>query len=470
MNGRGKIKFTRIAAFFLLLFFTLILIFVTESRAVRSISFAISTLTADPSDEEMYQAQQPDEDSENVTSIILAADKKYDIDAGFIEFCINDENINTDGQLLSNIIYYIGSSGYRDDMWGELTGLSFSVLYDIYTGAAAADSSGDPSITVFGDLYESSTTTISFAGDVNLSYDWYLLEYFRAHYSSVEDCFSSDLLDLMRGSDIFVVNNEFSISTRGTALSGKLYTFRADPDDIHFLTDIGVDLVTLANNHVYDYGEDAFFDTISHLEDAGIITVGAGESIDEASKVKYIISGGMKIAFCAASSAETNRYTPVADEETAGVMGIYDTAAFLAEIEEAAANSDYVVVLAHFGTENSNTVNDTQRAAAEAMIDAGADIVVGAHPHVLQPIEYYNGGLIAYSLGNFWFNMNTVDTGVLTVSVDVNLRTTYKFTPCIQSAGAVTTAEGDELTRIIEWMNSVSDTAVIGENLKISEK
>ena len=82
----------------------------------------------------------------------------------------------------------------------------------------------------------------------------------------IYDCFSEDLLDIMNGVDVMLVNNEFTYSTRGTALRGKAYTFRADPSRVTLLEVFGTDIVNLANNHVYDYGEDALLDTIATLD------------------------------------------------------------------------------------------------------------------------------------------------------------------------------------------------------------
>ena len=455
----------RAVAALLLLALTAVTVAAAWRTEMEGITSSLSPLTGVPSDDEMQSVAKYDDTGDSIYDIIESADKKYDVDRGFLDFCVGNKNINRDGTLLAACKRYLDSRGYRDDMWETLTGYTFSVLYDIYKGNLTS-----PNVTVLGDVYDQKKTTLAFTGDVNLSYDWYNMEHFRNAGGKVENVFSADLLDMMRKADLLLVNNEFSISDRGSPLSGKTYTFRARPADLSILSDLGVDIVSLANNHVYDYGPDAFADTLTNLDAAGILRIGAGMDETEASGVRYIISGGMKIALCAASSAEKNRFTPVADGDSAGVMGIYETDAFCRVVEDAKAHADLVIAYLHFGTENSNGIDDKQQAAAHAIIDAGADIIIGAHPHVLQPIEYYNGCPIIYSLGNFWFNKKTLDTGILTVSASVGIRPVLRFYPCIQSGGNVALAGDADKSRIIEMMNSWSSSANIGEDNRVRER
>ena len=465
MRTRREIRSTRVAACLLLLLLTVAVVAVSWHTKMMSITTSLPPLPNIPSDDELSLHITYTGSDNDVRDAILEADKKYDIDRGFIDFCANNDAISPDGDFFTLCRRYLDSVGYRDEMWETLTGYTFSVLYDIYTGRIDSEN-----VTVLGDLYAHRKTTLAFTGDVNLSYDWYNMEHFRDAGGKVENVVSADLLDIMRSADLLLVNNEFSISDRGSPLNGKRYTFRARPDDLSIFAELGVDIVSLANNHVYDYGPDAFSDTLSHLDDAGILRIGAGMDEAEASAVRYVISGGMKIAFCAASSAEINRFTPVAGEDTPGVMGLYETDAFCRVVSEAKANADLVIAYVHFGTENSNKINDTQRAAAHAIVDAGADIIIGAHPHVLQPIEYYDGCPIVYSLGNFWFNTTTLDTAILTVSTSVGIRPVVRFYPCIQSGGNVALAGEADSARIIAMMNSWSDSADINDDNRVRER
>ena len=163
----------------------------------------------------------------------------------------------------------------------------------------------------------------------------------------------------------------------------------------------------------------------------------------------------MKYAIVAASCAEKNIFTPAATSSSGGIMYTYDPTDFLDVIREAVAVSDYVIAYVHWGDENTSRVNDMQRQLARAYIDAGADIVIGAHPHCLQPFEYYNDNLIVYSLGNYWFNTEETDTVLLTVSKSVSIKETVKVHAAVQRDGGVYTSDEASL-RIISYINSMS--------------
>jgi len=122
----------------------------------------------------------------------------------------------------------------------------------------------------------------------------------------------------------------------------------------------------------------------------------------------------------AASRAELTLYTPEATDSSPGILLCYDDTLFLESIREAAENADYVVALPHWGTEHSTVLEDGQISSAHAYIDAGADAVVGTHPHILQGLEYYNGKPILYSLGNFWFDSYDIDTMVAEIRITGN--------------------------------------------------
>ena len=116
------------------------------------------------------------------------------------------------------------------------------------------------------------------------------------------------------------------------------------------------------------------------------------------------------MAYVAASHAEYEVFTPEAGGDSPGIMWCYDNEKFLDSIREAAENADFVVALPHWGVEHSTELEAEQVESAHAYIDAGADAVIGAHPHILQGLEYYEGKPIMYSLGNFWFDGYDIDT------------------------------------------------------------
>ena len=257
--------------------------------------------------------------------------------------------------------------------------------------------------------------TLCFAGDINFDENWATTQYLNTCENGIADCISPELISTMQQADIMWINNEFTYSDRGQPLSGKAYTFRANPDRVENLKLLGVDIVGLANNHVYDYGKDALLDTMDTLDAAGIPYVGAGHNLEEASEPVYMEVQGKTVAFVAASRAEKNKMTPQATDTEPGILRCYDTELFDEEIKEADANADIVVALPHWGTEYSTVLEPVQTQTAHEYIDSGADAIIGAHTHCLQGFEYYNDVPIVYSLGNYWFNEKTLDTMLITL-------------------------------------------------------
>lgn len=264
---------------------------------------------------------------------------------------------------------------------------------------------------------ESGPIVLAFAGDVNLDEASYPVKKYDSENKNITKCLSEDLLKEMLDADIMMLNNEFAYSTRGTKTANKSYTFRADPSRVEILKEMGVDIVSLANNHALDYGQDALVDTFTTLEDAAIDYVGAGMNMERAKAPVYYTVKGKKIAYVAASRVifATNWY---ATDTRPGMVGTYDPALILETIKEAKANSDYVIVYVHWGVERTNYPEKYQRTLATKYIDAGADAVIGCHPHVMQGIEFYKGKPIAYSLSNFWFSRATVESALFKLYID----------------------------------------------------
>ena len=253
--------------------------------------------------------------------------------------------------------------------------------------------------------------TLGFAGDICLGDNYIPMQHLAAIGSEdISDGIDPRFIEIMRGMDLMWINNEFVYSRRGEPLPGKAWTFCGDPDNVSYLKDLGVDIVGLANNHTFDFGEVSFLDTLETLEDAQIPYVGAGRNLAQASEPVYLEADGFRIAYVAASRAEYTIYTPEATDTEPGILWCYDYDRFLKSIEKAAANADYVIALPHWGVEHSTELEDEQIRGAHACIDASADAVIGAHPHILQGIEYYKGKPIMYSLGNFWFDDYDIDT------------------------------------------------------------
>lgn len=291
----------------------------------------------------------------------------------------------------------------------DATGYTLNSLIDIY-GSKSSINMGNNGKDTF---------TLGFTGDINFTYSGYVMTHARNMPNQVLDCIDETFQNEMRAADIMLVNNEFPYSNRGSALVGKKYTFRSDPENVKYMTAMGVDIVSLANNHAYDYGYDAFVDTISTLNDANIPFVGAGMNSEEANAPVTFIQNGYKIAYLACSGVESPIQTPVATETSEGIMGSYDDgAAMTAAIKKAKETCDYVFVYPHWGYENTTALSNGQLQHSRAWIDAGADAIIGNHAHILQGMEYYNGKFIAYSMGNFWFNTRNQPTILLKLEID----------------------------------------------------
>lgn len=138
------------------------------------------------------------------------------------------------------------------------------------------------------DAKKTDEVSLLFAGDICLAEDGFVLDYYDTT-SGLKDCISEKIIEQCNEADIFMLNNEFSISDRGSAIPGKMYTFRAKPERVKILNELGADIVSLANNHVYDFGHEAFEDTIDIIRNAGITTVGGGRNSNEAEKVVYYV-------------------------------------------------------------------------------------------------------------------------------------------------------------------------------------
>ena len=228
---------------------------------------------------------------------------------------------------------------------------------------------------------DSERVTFAFAGDILLDDEYAMMFHYRTRGSDINDTFSADLLERMRSADVFMLNNEFPFSTRGTPTEGKTFTFRANPANIDMYELLGVDIVSLANNHAYDYGEDALLDTFTTLENAGIPYVGAGRNIEEARKPVYFIANGMKIAVVSATQIERNAVpdTKEATATNAGVLRCMDPTALLEVIAEAEANSDFVILYIHWGTESQAETDWLQDKQAPVYAQAGVDQIGRAH-------------------------------------------------------------------------------------------
>ncbi len=202
--------------------------------------------------------------------------------------------------------------------------------------------------------------------------------------------------------DILFANLESVISDKGTKV-GSIYSFRADPRAMDTLVYGGFDIVSVANNHTFDYGRLAMEDSFSRLEEAGIIYLGGGFNEIEAFSMRVIEKEGIKIGFLGYS--QFGHYRAGADASGIAVVNNEsDLERVIKDINKFKDEVDVLIVSFHWGDEYMLLPNYFQKEYGRKIIDAGADLIIGHHPHVIQPVENYNNGWIAYSLGNFVFD------------------------------------------------------------------
>ena len=243
--------------------------------------------------------------------------------------------------------------------------------------------------------------------------------------------------ELVSKADLFFANLEIPLGTRGHPRE-KMYTYRSDPSVAKVLRTVGVDAVSLANNHMLDYGEEVLLQTLRILTRSRIPHVGAGRNITEASKPVFLERKGVRIAFL--SLAATLPLGAAASENRSGIAPVHvqtsyeidptslqeqpgdppkirtrvesrDEERICRGIRRARTRADHVVVGIHWGIAFTKQRAEYEQPLGRKMIEAGASLVVGTHPHVRQGIERYKNGVILYSLGDFVFHDRVDMTG-----------------------------------------------------------
>ena len=363
------------------------------------------------------------------------------------------------------------------EIWYQLTGKSIHVLWYEYCDMTGMQQYSYDKTYVL-DKQTDGDIVIDFTGDVSFADGIATTDFMDHQMNGIYDCFSEDLLDEMQSADILMINNEFAYTDRGTALAGKAYTFRANPSRVALMSDLGADIVSVANNHVYDYDEIGLLDTLNTLSLAEMPYVGAGVNLEEAKKPAYFIIGGRKIAIVAATQIErTLNYTKEATGVEPGVMKCLHPEAFCETIREAKANADFVLVFPHWGTEGNANYGADQVALARAFVEAGADAIIGGHTHCLQTVEYMDDVPIFYSLGNYWFSTTgnmpaTYDTGLAQIHITPEGEIESYFIPCQFDAGVTSELNSEDIaySNIIDSLNGLSLTAHIDEAGHISKK
>lgn len=254
------------------------------------------------------------------------------------------------------------------------------------------------------------TVRLAFGGDVHGESN------IRRALAAGEDPFAS-VAPALRGADVAVVNLETTVG-RGGVRQPKAFSFRAPNSLLAAAANAGIDVVNLGNNHAWDFGADGLTATLRDVRRAAMTSVGAGRDAAEAYAPAIVDVDGVPVAFVGFSRVGAT-WTTRAAEARPGVADGFNLWRATSAVREAKRRADIVVVSVHMGRERVSCPTGRDRAFADAMLGAGASIVAGHHPHVVQPVEHRDGKLVAYSLGNLVFDGRTGPraTGVLTVEV-----------------------------------------------------
>jgi poly-gamma-glutamate synthesis protein (capsule biosynthesis protein) len=221
---------------------------------------------------------------------------------------------------------------------------------------------------------------------------------------------------VLSAADLAVVNLETAVTRRGTP-EPKQFHFRAPASAYEAVKAAGVDAVSIANNHALDYGRVGFADTLDGAAAAGMPVFGGGRTIDEAYAPLILPVRGVRVAIVGFSQIHTLAKSWKAGPATPGIAIAWDVPRAVAAVRAARERADLVIVFNHWGTERVSCPNRDQKAFAIALAEAGADMIIGAHAHVLQGDGWLGRTYVAYGLGNLVWYVGSADTGVLRVTV-----------------------------------------------------
>lgn len=334
-----------------------------------------------------------------------------------------------------------------------LTGIG---LHKFYTSeknlpiAAAKDFQDNP-VSPISSAKRSFTITLSFAGDTILANDYNLpnapMRYNDYAEKNPPSYFFEKVKPIFESDDFTLVNLENVFTDKELTERPKNHSpafwFRSKCKNVDVLKSGSVEGASICNNHIYDYGEEGYNDTLNTVKNAGLECGTENDTI-------YFEKNGFKVAIICST-----------------LWGSWESDKIINRLKESQNNSDYQVVFFHGGTERLHSPEEWKKSAARSFVDNGADLVVGGHPHVLQPREIYNGTEIIYSIGNFCFGANRQPENrtiiyqmQLTVSSDLNLiKATSNIIPCYVYRGEYNNYQPsiveDEVTKnkILDFMD-----------------
>ncbi|MGG0185232.1 CapA family protein [Bacillus rhizoplanae] len=309
--------------------------------------------------------------------------------------------------------------------------------------------------------------TLTFSGDT--MFDWQLRPVIQ---SKGADYPFQHVKPEIEKADYSFVNLESAFTTREKKYPGQLFWIKSDPSTLQAIKNTGYDIVNIGNNHTLDYYQDGLLDTISHVEKIGLPYIGAGKNASDAYTAREVTIKGKKFKFISFV-----RFMPdsawVATNDKPGVANGYDLNLVTKTIKEQKKDADYMIVYMHWGVEKTNRPADYQKEYVQKMVEAGANAIVGSHPHWLQGFEYYNKVPVAYSLGNFLFpdyvTGHSAETGVLTLKFkgkDVQM----SFNPYMIRNNQITPLQDTEKQNMLQYLQSISNDVQIDKNGNIIDK
>ena len=315
--------------------------------------------------------------------------------------------------------------------------------------------------------------TLSFVGDIYVSPMMY--EHYQA--SGISGVISEKIQNIFKSVDIAAADHEYVCGDlpESYKVDYQQYTFLTPSAREGILKDFSFDVMTLANNHMMDYGTEGLASTIREIKKQGIETIGGGSDLSQAMAPYIKEVNGKKIAILAAT-----RVVPQIDwyaqKDKAGLMTTYEQTDCFQMLKEEITrlkteeNCDIVIMYVHWGNDSDKTILGNQVTLGHGYIDAGADIVIGNHTHVLQGMEFYQGKLICYGISNFLFGSYHSDTMVLTLEIDEANHITPKMLPCSSEMFYTTEIEGEAAENMFRYIESMSENVSISSDGIITEK
>ncbi|PYV19394.1 MAG: hypothetical protein DMG21_01670 [Acidobacteria bacterium] len=275
-------------------------------------------------------------------------------------------------------------------------------------------------------------------------------------FDGMKDEFArSDLVFVNLEEPITRSNRVTRYKRRAAVRAKRDYILRArNPRIPEVLKNSGIGLVGLANNHMMDFAAVGLSDTLAGFRSAGLPTVGAG-LVADAERAYIFEKGGVKVALLAFSDVIPTNYAATPNKP--GVASSQDEARLRGAIQEARKQADFVILMIHWGAQGDHRITHRQRALARVAVEAGCDVVVGMHPHVIQGIEYFGRVPVFYSIGNFSFpsiKPAEMECFVAKLCFRPNHAAAVELVPAeISARGAPTVAQGKEATGILSHLD-----------------